>query len=81
MNRTPRLVTMVNDIAAYFASEPDRDAAVQSIALHLRRFWAPRLRHAIAAHLAEGGVGLGELARDGVRALVVMESMPADDAR
>lgn len=81
MKVSPRLVAMANDIAAYFETEPDRAAAVQEIATHLRRFWAPRMRHAIAAHLELGGEGLGELARDGVRALVAMDLANADTVR
>ena len=39
-----RLVAMVNDIAAFFASEPDPDAAAEQVAYHLRKFWEPRMR-------------------------------------
>lgn len=73
-SNTGHLVKMANDIADYFASEPDRAAAARGVAQHLRRFWEPRMRRRIAAHLDAGGEGLGELARAGVRALVAMEA-------
>ena len=60
------LVRMANDIAAFFASEPDREVAVEAIATHLRRYWAPRMRRQIRAHLDAGGEGLSDLARDAV---------------
>jgi formate dehydrogenase subunit delta len=64
-----RLVAMANEIAAFFASEADRAAAADQVASHLRRFWEPRMRAAITAHLASGGAGLTPLARDGVARL------------
>lgn len=64
-----RLVAMANDIANYFASEPDRDAAIAGIANHLRKFWDPRMRRQLIAHLESGGEGLGDLARAGVERL------------
>lgn len=77
MSRNEHLVKMVNDIADYFASEPDRAAAASGIAAHLRRFWEPRMRRRIAAHLDAGGEGLSELARAGVRELASMERASA----
>ncbi|WP_300617584.1 formate dehydrogenase subunit delta [Dokdonella sp.] len=73
MSSTEHLVKMANDTADYFASEPDRAAATSGIAQHLRRFWEPRMRRRIGAHLEAGGEGLNELALAGVRELVAME--------
>ena len=39
-----KLVKMANQIAAFFAAEPDRKAAVEGVAGHLKRFWEPRMR-------------------------------------
>jgi formate dehydrogenase subunit delta len=64
-----RLVAMCNDIAAFFAVEPDPEAAAEQVAIHLRRFWAPRMRSAIGRHSAAGGAGLSPLARRGVERL------------
>ncbi|WP_257388983.1 formate dehydrogenase subunit delta [Tahibacter caeni] len=61
---------MANDIARYFASEPDRAEAVAGIATHLRRFWEPRMRAGLIAHWrATGGEDLHELAREAVARL------------
>ena len=64
-----RLVEMANDIANYFASEPDREAGIAGIADHLQKFWDPRMRRQLMAHLQAGGEGLGDLARAGVERL------------
>jgi formate dehydrogenase subunit delta len=64
-----RLVAMANDIATFFASEPDLDAAAGQVANHLRRFWEPRMRTAIRGHLGAGGAGLSPLARRGIEHL------------
>jgi len=68
-----RLVEMVNDIANFFHSEPDHAAAVAGIAGHLSKFWEPRMRKQILAHLDAGGHGLSDLGREGVEALARMQ--------
>ena len=55
-----RLIEMANDIAAYFT--PDPDAAVDGIAQHIKRFWDPRMRAQIIAHVEGGAGGLCETA-------------------
>lgn len=53
------LVRMANDIGSFFASESDPVAAANSIHSHMKRFWDPRMRSRIVAHLKEsGGDGL-----------------------
>lgn len=64
-----RLVAMANEIAAFFSSEQDVAVAADQVANHLRRFWEPRMRRAIVAHLQSGGTGLTPLARSGVARL------------
>jgi len=72
-----RLVTMANDIAAFFAAEPERETAIDGIATHLKKFWEPRMRKQLAAHVqAHGAVGLNELAVAAVAKLVAMETEP-----
>ena len=39
-----KLVKMANEIATFFESDPDQSATGAQIALHLARFWDPRLR-------------------------------------
>jgi formate dehydrogenase subunit delta len=65
------LVRMANDIAAFFAAEPDAEVAARAVADHLRRFWEPRMRRALVAYLGQGGAGLSDLAR---RAVVELAS-------
>ena len=61
-----RLVTMANDIASYFAAEPDHAAAVEGIRDHLTKFWDPVMRRQLKAHITAGGNGLQPLAREAV---------------
>ena len=60
-----KLVRMANEIAAFFASEPDRAVAIDSVASHLRRFWEPRMRRELLVWLDQhAGEGLSALALD-----------------
>jgi formate dehydrogenase subunit delta len=52
-----KLVMMANQIGTFFATQGP-DQAVAGIADHLRKFWDPRMRAGIFAHLREGGQGL-----------------------
>ena len=64
-----RLVQMANDIGHFFASEPQRSDAIAGIASHIQRFWDPRMRRQILAHLQAGGTGLEDLPREAVASL------------
>jgi formate dehydrogenase subunit delta len=64
-----RLVAMANDIAAFFASEPDRTVAVAAVANHLTKFWDPRMRREIVAHYQAGSSGLSDIAAAAVAQL------------
>lgn len=70
------LVTMTNDIAAFFDSESDRQLAADSVCTHLKKFWDPRMRRQIVAHLHGGGAGLSELARAGVVRVAELDGAP-----
>ncbi len=52
-----KLVTMANQIGKFFAAQGE-EATVAGVADHLRRFWDPRMRAQILAHLDAGGAGL-----------------------
>jgi formate dehydrogenase subunit delta len=65
------LVSMANDIADFFLGEAGPAEAPASIALHLQRYWDPRMRAAIIAHVAQGGEKLNAAATAAVRALPV----------
>lgn len=66
-----RLVQMANDIADYFASEPDHELAISGMAQHLERFWEPRMLARIRVMVADDAVGLNPLAREAVLRLAV----------
>ena len=60
------LVKMANRIGQFFESMPDADEASREIALHLRKFWEPRMRQALLAHLdARAGADAGLLEEAG----------------
>ena len=63
-----KLVMMANQIGTFFASQGEA-AAVPGIAEHIRKFWDPRMRKAIFAHLDSGGSGLDPNVRDALDTL------------
>jgi formate dehydrogenase subunit delta len=71
------LITMANDIANFFQSEPDRAVAIDGVTNHLRKFWEPRMRRKIVAHIREQGEdGLSELAYAAVQRLAELDAAP-----
>jgi formate dehydrogenase subunit delta len=76
-----RLAEMANDIANFFSAEPDRDAALAGMLDHLRKFWEPRMRRQIVAHLRKtNGSDLSELARAAVSRLAEVDPAQADES-
>jgi formate dehydrogenase subunit delta len=64
-----KLIHMANRIADFFQADPDRQAALEGIAGHLKRFWDPRMRREILRLLDEDRVqGLSPLVIDALRA-------------
>lgn len=63
------LVSMANDIAAFFDSEPDKSVAVEGVRFHISRYWEKRMRGAIIEHLHKGGEGLTPTARSAIEKL------------
>jgi formate dehydrogenase subunit delta len=63
-----RLIYMANQIGTFFQSQ-GQDKAVPGIADHIRKFWDPRMKTAITAHLDAGGAGLDPPVRDAIKAL------------
>ena len=51
------MVRMANQIATFFNGEGP-DASVKDAAEHINKFWDPRMRAVLLAHLAKGGEGL-----------------------
>lgn len=68
---TDKLVMMANQIGRFFG--PQRGDPAASIADHLRKFWDPRMRAAIVAHLERGGEGLDAPVRQAVQRLAALE--------
>ena len=50
------LIEMANQIGEFFDSMPDRDEALDGIADHIRRFWAPRMRAPLVQALDDPGL-------------------------
>lgn len=43
------LIKMANQIAQFFASEPDKTVAVNGVRQHLKSFWTPAMRSELMA--------------------------------
>lgn len=67
-----RLVSMANQIADFFQSYPEAEA-VDGIATHIKKFWDPRMRRGIFAHLAAGGAGLKPLTLKALQQLAAQQ--------
>lgn len=72
MSSPDKLVYMANQIGKFFATQ-GKDVEVEGIATHIRKFWEPRMRQAIFAHLDVGGAGLDPPVR---QALLRLKSAP-----
>ena len=58
------LVRMVNQIGAFFETMPDRTEALQELAMHLKKFWDPRMRRALLELIeSHGGDGISDVVR------------------
>ena len=68
MSPEEKLVYMANQIGKFFTGQGE-DAAAPLIADHLVKFWDPRMRKKIVAHLAAGGSGLDPAVRKAVAGL------------
>jgi formate dehydrogenase subunit delta len=63
-----KLVHMANAIGEFFEADPDRQAALEGIVGHLKRFWDPRMRREILQWVEEHqGEGLKPIVLDAIR--------------
>ena len=63
-----QLIRMVNQMGSFFEAMPDRGEALQDLALHLKRFWEPRMRRELLAHLdADGSGALNPMSAEAIR--------------
>ncbi|MBG0811908.1 formate dehydrogenase subunit delta [Methylosinus sp. H3A] len=67
-NSADRLVKMANQIGQFFAAQRHSDA-VAGTAEHLKKFWDPRMRAGIIAHVEHGGAGLDQVPLQAVQKL------------
>lgn len=71
-----RLIYMANQIGTFFRSQ-GHGKAVPGIAEHIKKFWDPRMKHAIFAHLDAGGAGLEPDVREAIASLKQATPLPA----
>ena len=62
-----KIIRMANQIATFFHSQPVSEGP-GGVATHINKFWEPRMRRALYAHLdgAAQGEGLAPLVREAV---------------
>jgi formate dehydrogenase subunit delta len=63
-----KLVYMANQIGKFFASQGPQ-IAVTGTAEHIKKFWDPRMRAEIFAHVEAGGAGLDAAVRQAIQSL------------
>jgi formate dehydrogenase subunit delta len=69
MSSSPdRLVYMANQIGKFFHAQ-GHDKTVTGVAEHIKKFWDPRMRNQIFAHLRTGGAGLDPDVREALEIL------------
>jgi formate dehydrogenase subunit delta len=68
-----KLVYMANQIGKFFASQGP-DEAIAGTADHIKKFWDPRMRAEIFAHLEAGGAGLDPSV---LKAIELLRAMPS----
>lgn len=67
---------MANDIATFFDADADKAVAAEGVRFHISRFWEPRMRREIIAHVAAGGAGLHATAIAAVKMLAPPPNSP-----
>lgn len=67
---TADLIRMANQIADYFSAYTHAEA-VDGIADHIQKFWDPRMRRGLLAHVEAGGAELDPLVIEASRHLTV----------
>ncbi|WP_297913572.1 formate dehydrogenase subunit delta [Thiomonas sp.] len=66
--KTEHLISMVNRIGQFFQAMPDHDEALEGIALHVKRFWEPRMRRELLDYLdKQGGKDISPVVLEALR--------------
>lgn len=60
MSAESAVIRMGHDIVRAFAALPREEAATE-IATHIMKFWEPRMRHELVAHLRRGDTAMHPL--------------------
>lgn len=63
-----KLIYMANQIGKFFVTQGEK-GAVEGISTHIRKFWDPRMRKLIVAHLDHGGDGLDPPVKQAIETL------------
>ena len=71
------LVYMANQIGKFFQYQR-KDEVIPGIAGHINKFWDPRMRTAIFAHVDQGGQGLDPLVKEAL--LQLKEARPQGES-
>jgi len=72
-NSNDKLVYMANQIGGFFETQRSEDPKA-GIANHIRKFWEPRMRQAIFAHIDAGGAGLKDIVKEALLTLKEKEA-------
>ena len=62
------LTHMANLIGSFFESMPDNQEALAGLTLHIKRFWAPRMRRALQQILQQDAANLSPIVREALQA-------------
>lgn len=68
MSALDKYIRMANQIAANLTAQGPAEAHLATAA-HIEKFWDPRMRAAIDAHVAKGGEGLSNIALAALKTL------------
>jgi formate dehydrogenase subunit delta len=71
-----KLAYMANQIGWFFRSQ-GQEKAVAGTAEHIRKYWDPRMRKTIYAHLDAGGKGLDPIVREALEKLRQADTVKA----
>ncbi|MGH6990290.1 MAG: formate dehydrogenase subunit delta [Stellaceae bacterium] len=74
-----KLTYMANQIAIFFHHRAEPQAVADTLD-HLKKFWDPRMRRDIVAHLKAGGAGFDPIVRQAVAQLAADTTNPHLDA-
>jgi len=75
-----KLIYMANQIGKFFESQ-GREQAAAGTADHISKFWDPRMRAQILAHLKEGGQGLDPVVRTALERVKAVEEKKPEKRR